>query len=309
MLLCAHLAADMQAVSAGAAGSARHPTIVLHGHNMTTSHVRAAVMRPRVRLGCYAQSSTGTASYHRPSLAVHSLSACPWGRVACKWCGTDRCGLRIHQQFAFHTVCYSSAHLDPFTPNVHWYAFQNARLCMQCMFLPSGTRQQYVILSLTSRCLTALPCAVSFTVFAVTVAAPEPTNTVVAATTADPVSVDESAAPADIIEAAPADSTAAVPAVAEPEPPKFVSVKQLQLRSAAAYLPHVNKESYGGEDAHFISNVSGGAIGVADGKASPIPLSLIQASYHIWSKDHRCALTSQAVCIWGLGMPEYGSVV
>lgn len=43
-------------------------------------------------------------------------------------------------------------------------------------------------------------------------------------------------------------------------------VKVLRLRSAAAYLPHPEKESYGGEDAHFVSNVSGGAIGVADGE-------------------------------------------
>ncbi len=42
-------------------------------------------------------------------------------------------------------------------------------------------------------------------------------------------------------------------------------LKQLRLRSAAAYLPHPDKEYYGGEDAHFVSNVAGGAIGVADG--------------------------------------------
>lgn len=48
--------------------------------------------------------------------------------------------------------------------------------------------------------------------------------------------------------------------------PVFKSVKQLRMRSAAAYLPHPEKESYGGEDAHFVSNISGGAIGVADGE-------------------------------------------
>jgi hypothetical protein len=48
----------------------------------------------------------------------------------------------------------------------------------------------------------------------------------------------------------------------------FKTVKQLRMRSAAAYLPHPEKESYGGEDAHFVSNISGGAIGVADGERS-----------------------------------------
>lgn len=48
--------------------------------------------------------------------------------------------------------------------------------------------------------------------------------------------------------------------------PVYKTVKQLRLRSAAAYLPHPDKESYGGEDAHFVSNVYGGAIGVADGE-------------------------------------------
>lgn len=47
--------------------------------------------------------------------------------------------------------------------------------------------------------------------------------------------------------------------------PVYRTIKQLRLRSAAAYLPHPEKESYGGEDAHFVSNISGGAIGVADG--------------------------------------------
>eukprot|EP00879_Flechtneria_rotunda_P014101 GHRR01014731.1.p1 GENE.GHRR01014731.1~~GHRR01014731.1.p1 ORF type:complete len:254 (+),score=59.82 GHRR01014731.1:372-1133(+) len=55
--------------------------------------------------------------------------------------------------------------------------------------------------------------------------------------------------------------------VAAPAPPQpaVKQVKQLRLRSAAAYLPHPDKESYGGEDAHFVSSVFGGALGVADG--------------------------------------------
>lgn len=40
---------------------------------------------------------------------------------------------------------------------------------------------------------------------------------------------------------------------------------QLHLKTACCYLPHPDKVSYGGEDAHFISNVGGGACGVADG--------------------------------------------
>jgi hypothetical protein len=66
------------------------------------------------------------------------------------------------------------------------------------------------------------------------------------------------------------DAAAAVASTsAAPAPPPaavYKTVKQLRLRSAAAYLPHPEKESYGGEDAHFVSNVSGGAIGVADGE-------------------------------------------
>nr|BCL66240.1 hypothetical protein [Volvox reticuliferus] len=41
--------------------------------------------------------------------------------------------------------------------------------------------------------------------------------------------------------------------------------KGLQLRSSVCYLPHPEKVHYGGEDAHFISDYGGGAIGVADG--------------------------------------------
>lgn len=55
------------------------------------------------------------------------------------------------------------------------------------------------------------------------------------------------------------------PTSSTPPADAFTTIKQLRLRSAAAYLPHPEKESYGGEDAHFVSNVSGGAIGVADG--------------------------------------------
>jgi protein phosphatase PTC7 len=60
---------------------------------------------------------------------------------------------------------------------------------------------------------------------------------------------------------------AAAPATSEQQQSVvYKTVKQLRMRSAAAYLPHPDKESYGGEDAHFVSNISGGAIGVADGK-------------------------------------------
>lgn len=89
---------------------------------------------------------------------------------------------------------------------------------------------------------------------AATVVTAEPAAPV---TTAEPVTVEQ---PTAVVDAASTN-----PSVPEPEVPKFRTVKQLRLRSAAAYLPHVNKESYGGEDAHFISNISGGAIGVADG--------------------------------------------
>lgn len=62
---------------------------------------------------------------------------------------------------------------------------------------------------------------------------------------------------------------AAAPAAVEPQQQVvYKTVKQLRMRSAAAYLPHPEKESYGGEDAHFVSNISGGAIGVADGESS-----------------------------------------
>ena len=40
---------------------------------------------------------------------------------------------------------------------------------------------------------------------------------------------------------------------------------KLQLRLAASNIPHPDKASYGGEDAFFISDVGGGAAGVADG--------------------------------------------
>lgn len=39
----------------------------------------------------------------------------------------------------------------------------------------------------------------------------------------------------------------------------------LKLRMAACCLPHPDKAHYGGEDAHFISNVGSGSLGVADG--------------------------------------------
>jgi hypothetical protein len=65
--------------------------------------------------------------------------------------------------------------------------------------------------------------------------------------------------------AAVASTSGSSPPAAGPAP-VYKTVKQLRLRSAAAYLPHPEKESYGGEDAHFVSNVSGGAIGVADGE-------------------------------------------
>ncbi|GLC40993.1 hypothetical protein PLESTB_000954400 [Pleodorina starrii] len=41
--------------------------------------------------------------------------------------------------------------------------------------------------------------------------------------------------------------------------------KVLQLRTSVCYLPHPEKVHYGGEDAHFISDFGGGALGVADG--------------------------------------------
>ncbi|KAF6262708.1 hypothetical protein COO60DRAFT_586442 [Scenedesmus sp. NREL 46B-D3] len=71
----------------------------------------------------------------------------------------------------------------------------------------------------------------------------------------------------------PAESTSSVQAAVAPAASEqqqqqqvvYKTVKQLRMRSAAAYLPHPEKESYGGEDAHFVSNISGGAIGVADG--------------------------------------------
>lgn len=45
----------------------------------------------------------------------------------------------------------------------------------------------------------------------------------------------------------------------------FTPGKVLSLRSAVCYLPHPDKVHYGGEDAHFISNYGGGAVGVSDG--------------------------------------------
>jgi hypothetical protein len=79
------------------------------------------------------------------------------------------------------------------------------------------------------------------------------------------------ATPAAVAAAAePTNSVQAAVAPAAPEQQEqqvvFKTVKQLRMRSAAAYLPHPEKESYGGEDAHFVSNISGGAIGVADGE-------------------------------------------
>jgi protein phosphatase PTC7 len=59
-----------------------------------------------------------------------------------------------------------------------------------------------------------------------------------------------------------AEETPALPASSQPAASK---VKQLRLRSAAYYLPHPEKAHYGGEDAHFVSQAGGGAIGVADG--------------------------------------------
>nr|BCL66101.1 hypothetical protein [Volvox africanus] len=41
--------------------------------------------------------------------------------------------------------------------------------------------------------------------------------------------------------------------------------KVLQLRTGVCYLPHPEKVHYGGEDAHFVSDVGGGILGVADG--------------------------------------------
>jgi protein phosphatase PTC7 len=62
-------------------------------------------------------------------------------------------------------------------------------------------------------------------------------------------------------------AAAAAPAVTQQQQHVvYKTVQQLRMRSAAAYLPHPDKESYGGEDAHFVSNISGGAIGVADGE-------------------------------------------
>mmetsp|Transcript_8941 Transcript_8941/g.19107 ORF Transcript_8941/g.19107 Transcript_8941/m.19107 type:complete len:439 (-) Transcript_8941:941-2257(-) len=43
------------------------------------------------------------------------------------------------------------------------------------------------------------------------------------------------------------------------------SVDILRLACSACYLPHPDKVHYGGEDAHFLSSVGGGAMGVADG--------------------------------------------
>jgi hypothetical protein len=81
------------------------------------------------------------------------------------------------------------------------------------------------------------------------------------------------ATPAATVAAA-AEPTSSVQAASAPAAPEqqeqqvvFKTVKQLRMRSAAAYLPHPEKESYGGEDAHFVSNISGGAIGVADGES------------------------------------------
>ena len=43
------------------------------------------------------------------------------------------------------------------------------------------------------------------------------------------------------------------------------SAGALKWNTACCYLPHPEKLHYGGEDAHFISGVGGGACGVADG--------------------------------------------
>lgn len=85
---------------------------------------------------------------------------------------------------------------------------------------------------------------------------------------AEPAQLDAVPQAAALQSPAAADTAVPAAAIPQPEVPKFTTVKQLRLRSAAAYLPHINKESYGGEDAHFISNISGGAIGVADGKST-----------------------------------------
>lgn len=50
-----------------------------------------------------------------------------------------------------------------------------------------------------------------------------------------------------------------------PKSPEETPGPELVLRSACHYLPHPDKVHYGGEDAHFISTLGGGSIGVADG--------------------------------------------
>lgn len=84
----------------------------------------------------------------------------------------------------------------------------------------------------------------------------------------------------------PAESTSSVQAAVAPAASEqqqqqqvvYKTVKQLRMRSAAAYLPHPEKESYGGEDAHFVSNISGGAIGVADGECSVVEVNVVVIS-------------------------------
>jgi len=94
-----------------------------------------------------------------------------------------------------------------------------------------------------------------------------------------------------VVEQDPATPSTSAPAAAAPV---YKTIKQLRLRSAAAYLPHPEKESYGGEDAHFVSNVSGGAIGVADG-GSRLSLSRSPASTsHRLLKVNSCIST----CNW-----------
>lgn len=52
-------------------------------------------------------------------------------------------------------------------------------------------------------------------------------------------------------------------AVAAPPAPPATST--LELTTAAVCLPHPDKTAWGGEDAHFISTLRGGALGIADG--------------------------------------------
>jgi len=80
----------------------------------------------------------------------------------------------------------------------------------------------------------------------------------------------------------------------------------LRLRIGACCLPHPDKAHYGGEDAHFVSAVGGGALGVADGVGGWADSGVNPAEYSRSLMTVACAYLEGRDAVYSPSAPPAG---